>query len=394
MVCNYLHRLKEWADGYVDAILPKGSRQRRLVRDIWYKLLGRKTVAYRLEHMVKPGKPDLQFDVLCVPQKYYHAWSMSLIAGELSQKDISACMLDITDHYKDERLQAAFESLGEIPLVKLDQYINGNINYRAMVVMNDWDEKVTRPLINHALSQGKITIGMIEGINDFHDRDVKWSRNAYRTVEYLLLTGDHDKLFFDDKPDKAYVIGVPRLDELMKEAPVFPKPPKAVINLNFTYGVLAEKRKQWLKSAIKGCELAGIDYVITQHPADNGLVHKYPVSKDTMYDAIRKGSLVISRFGSIIIEALALGKPVVYHNPHHEKVIKFQDPMGAYSLSDSSETLAKAIQYELSLEVDYRQRANAFLEHHCAINQAKQPAISAAEAIEKIFASHEMKARV
>jgi hypothetical protein len=148
---------------------------------------------------------------------------------------------------------------------------------------------------------------------------------------------------------------VPRLKKLLKHEPNFPKKKLAVINMNFSYNVLADKAKFWLDSSIEGCKKAGIDYIITQHPADKTDLTGYPVTKKTMYEIIEEGSIAISRFGSTIIEALAMGKPCVYHNPHNEKVIKFQDPLNAYSLSDDSNSLADAINYELSLNIDYRE---------------------------------------
>ncbi len=326
-----------------------------------------------------------QYDVVFLPHKDYQVWTMGLIARELKKLGVSSCMMDLTDHYKDERSREAAKNFPDIPFKDLSFLLDEKISSSSLVCMNDWDKKVNRPLIQEAQKNNIKTIGIIEGINDFYDKDIKWERHAYQTVEYLLMTGEHDRQFFQNKKEKAVVIGVPRLKELMEEKVRFPKKPLAVINVNFSYGVLEDKRDMWISSAVEGCTRAGIDYIITKHPADKGDYSSYNVSTKNMYDTVREGSIIISRFGSIIIEALAMGKPAIYHNPHHEQVFKFQEPMGAYSLSNDSDSLAKAIDFESSLDVNYRERANKFLGHHSNINSKKDSAHLAAEAISEIL---------
>jgi chloramphenicol O-acetyltransferase len=70
-----------------------------------------------------------------------------------------------------------------------------------------------------------------------------------------------------------------------------------------------------------------------------------------------------------------MGKPCVYHNPHNEQVIKFQEPMGAYSVSKSSDSLAKAIKYELerSFTTSVREYSREFMEYHANIGDEEEP---------------------
>ncbi len=325
------------------------------------------------------------YDVVFLPHKDYQVWTMGLIARELKQLGMTSCIMDLTDHYKDERSREAAKKFPDIPFKDLSFLLDTKIVASSLICMNDWDPKVNRPLLKKSQKSNIKTIAIIEGINDFYDKDTGRERHAYQTVEYLLMTGEHDRQFFQDKKEKAVVVGIPRLKELMEEKVVFPQKPLAVINVNFSYGVLEDKRDMWISSAVEGCGEAGIDYIITKHPADTGDYSNYNVSTKNMYDTIREGSIIISRFGSIIIEALAMGKPAIYHNPHNEQVQKFQEPMSAYSLSNNSESLAKAIKFELELNVDYRERANKFLDYHSNINSDKDSAYLAAEAISKIL---------
>jgi hypothetical protein len=108
---------------------------------------------------------------------------------------------------------------------------------------------------------------------------------------------------------------------------------------------------------------------------DNGALEEYNMTDEDMYNTIRNCSVYISRFSGSIIEALAMGKPCIYHNPHNEKVLKFQEPMGAYSISDSAESLAKAIKYELkrSSKTPVREYSRKFMDYHANIHSNKEP---------------------
>ena len=137
--------------------------------------------------------------------------------------------------------------------------------------------------------------------------------------------------------------------------------------------MLTEKRDEWVSTTVEACKKAGIDYSISRHPADMGDFSQYQVTEMSMYEAIRQGTIFISRFGSGIIESIAMGKPAIYHNPHGEKVPKFQNPLGAYQVSDSVESLTKAIQTVLSSPKDPRPNAKKFLKLHASALQ-KVPA--------------------
>jgi glycosyltransferase involved in cell wall biosynthesis len=103
-----------------------------------------------------------------------------------------------------------------------------------------------------------------------------------------------------------------------------------------------------------------------------------------MYDAIRQGTLLISRFSSAILESLALGKPVIYHNPHREKAEKFQDSMGAYPVTASTAQLADAIRATLAdveSGMDVRSRAREYLHEHTNMFAEPGPAAQSAEVI-------------
>jgi len=86
------------------------------------------------------------------------------------------------------------------------------------------------------------------------------------------------------------------------------------------------------------------------------------------------------RFSSGILEAMAMGKPAIYHNPHCEKVDKFWEPMGAYPVTDNLESLAQFIR-KLIIKVPNRIDFNSFLEFHCEISKSKSSSENVADEI-------------
>jgi hypothetical protein len=171
---------------------------------------------------------------------------------------------------------------------------------------------------------------------------------------------------------------------------VAPSKRRAIINVNFTYGVLEDRRDEYVETAVKACKDIGLKYVITQHPADKADLSRFNVAKQSVYDLLDEGTILVSRFSTTILEALATGRPVVYHNPIKEKVPKFHQPLGAFSISDSVDSLKKSLQNELDF-IDnggnVRKRASLFLHFHCHAAAAEEPSEIAAQAIADVLAS-------
>jgi hypothetical protein len=338
---------------------------------------------------------QINFDVIFFCEADYHIRNASSIIRLLKDSGIRACLIDFTKFLGSGQRQLTEDekkSYKDVPLFDYSKDIYSLINLSRVEVgifFNDWG--INNQYIRELQRLGIKTLAINEGVNDF----LKLSEgflikiSPYRTCEYVILPGEYDTQFFKDRPDQYFVSGLPMIRKLYKEKVTFPKKPLAVINVNFTYGVLTWYRNLFVKTAIEGCKLAGVDYVITQHPMDNADLSEYNVTDKNMYDTIRGGSIFISRFSGAIIEALAMGKPCVYHNPHNEQMLKFQEPMGAYSISDSAQSLAKAIKYELdrSSKTPVREYSRKFMEYHANIGEKKEPAELITETIIKLMKS-------
>jgi glycosyltransferase involved in cell wall biosynthesis len=337
----------------------------------------------------------IKSEILFFCEANYHIRNAAPVVRKLKKEYERVSIIDMTGFLAGGKRKLNKKELKEyrdIDVISYDRNTYNNIDLNVLKVaifFNDWG--INNSFIRKLRHKGILTIGIDEGVNDFLKLGEGFTSkiSPYRTVEHVFLPGEFEIQFFKDRPGQHHIVGLPMIRKLYKEEVNFPKKPLAVINVNFTYGVLTWYRDLFVKTAVEGCKLAGIDYVLTQHPMDNADLSEYNVTDKNMYDTIRGGSIFISRFSGAIIEALAMGKPCVYHNPHNEKILKFQEPMGAYSISDSAESLAKAIKYELdrSSKTSVREYSRKFMEYHANIHSRKEPAELITETIIKLIKS-------
>ena len=341
-----------------------------------------------LKHAAASRIAGTCFDFAFAPHNDYHAVTAFPIAERLMQQDLSIAFISFEKVRTNEGAQVTLAALGAENAFDISDFIAAGHGCRNLIVFNDWDLPCTRPMTLDARQAGINTIGIVEGINDFDDIDTGLRRNAYRSVDWILGAGENDRQYFRDKEDRFRVVGFPRIADSLKRAYCPAKQPRAVINVNFSYGVLASERYRWLASAIEGCRLAGLDYLISQHPADRANLSGYPLDSRSFAELMAENAILISRFSSCIIEALAMGRAVVYHNPGVEKVAKFCNPLGAYSASVDAPGLARALQFELERQGSVIQRRGKFLEEHCDFSRNFNPHEKAALALHEIHVEY------
>jgi glycosyltransferase involved in cell wall biosynthesis len=344
---------------------------------------------------VKIAEENIEEEVLFFCEADYHLRNAVSIVRILEEKGYKVSVVDFTKFLSAGKRQLEKSEIYKFEDIDIESFNKKTYekidikNLKATIFFNDWG--INNRFIRKLRHKGILTIGIDEGVNDFLKLGEGFISkiSPYRTVEHVFLPGKFETQFFKDRPGQYHIVGLPIIRKLYKEEPTFPKKPVVAINVNFSYGVLTNCRENYVKTAIEGCRLAGVEYVITQHPMDDGILNDYNLSKKNMYDTIRDCSVYVSRFSGSIIEALAMGKPCVYHNPHNEKMIKFQEPMGAYSISDSAQSLAKAIKYELdrSSKTPVREYSRKFMEYHANIGEKKEPEELITETIIKLMKS-------
>lgn len=329
----------------------------------------------------------------------YHVRNFHPIAIQLSALGVKTCICDISGSgfFKYKRsmdgnefttLASELATLGNASLHKLDvkRYPPVFTNARAFIFSIDWG--FLRYLVFEAKRLGIPTIALYEGISDDNlaEPPTKAKPLPYRNVDHLLVPGAYYSSIYAKQ--NVTVVGMPTIERLFLEPVLFPERTTVLINVNFTYRVLEERRNDFVQSAVEACSTAGISFIFSQHPADTGDLSPYQAEADSIYDCIRRCSVLISRFSTCILEALALGKPVIYHNPHGERFPKFQqDPMGAFRIARTTGELTKALQ-EIESEIqngkDYRAAAADYLRHHANVFSGRHSECLAAEAIQKI----------
>lgn len=252
--------------------------------------------------------------------------------------------------------------------------------YEAVVVLNDWGP--TAKLVAAAKARAVPTFAKVEGVQDFDDRDTGRMRRPYRSVDVVLGQGINDERALPDM--EVQIVGSSRLERIWHAPPrsTWSRKPVAVINCNFTYGVLEEAQDSWVASALEACIAAGVTPLVSRHPASRYsssgvLVDRRPMSHLLASTA----DVLISRFSTVPFEAMARGVPFVYYNPHEESASAFQEPDGAFEICCDPAALSGAIVRALSWRGCYREKSAHFFRRQVDIDRDWSSSARAAEVI-------------
>jgi hypothetical protein len=191
----------------------------------------------------------------------------------------------------------------------------------AFVLGNDWGP-LERYWTRKYRQQGKPSICLQESVIHLGDssRRMEW-------CDYPFVQGPLSILPLQRQ--LVFLTGNPRYQDLR------PSPGEgqklALVNSNFTYGVHEGIRAPWIDNVVTACREAGYDYLISQHPRDRGDLSGYNWIRShagAVHGQLRSHAVLITRFSSLIHEAVALGRPVIYYNPHGEDMRYDFEPDG------------------------------------------------------------------
>jgi len=261
-----------------------------------------------------------------------------------------------------EHAASTLEALGASALV----YRPGDLaklKPRTLVLANDWGAQ-ERQIVAEARELGISTVCIQEGCLDFADEAIPRMRQA----DYVFLQGPA-MLRHLERPN-AIVTGNPKFDSL--RAYPFDRELPIMINCNFTYGVYENVRAEWMRESVEACRAAGRPFFVSQHPRDRGeLPPEYPVRRSdpsALLTQLKECSVVITRFSTVIYEALLLGRKVIYFNPHGEPFpIFLEDDTGAIPIARTREELVALLRAALIGEIDDGFQRRQFLLDHCAM---------------------------
>ena len=319
--------------------------------------------------------------VVLMPSVGYHVDEMGPLADELSARG-ERVVFAISDRRWPDVARALARY--EYPVVGCPDPGNWVGVAAGFVTLNDWGEQY-RNIVLEAKLQGVPTFGKVEGAQDFEDADVNWSRRAYRTVDHVLCQGRNDQSALAGA--STFVVGSSRLERIWQADPAAASEPLAVLNSNFTYGVLGDQREPWLSAATKSCDKASLPYIVSMHPSERPLGDFGPIAEAPMRHLLTHASTLISRFSTVPFESMARGVPFVYFNPHQERVPTFHTPNGAFETAADAEELANALMGVGKVGQSYREICSDFFLDQVDVDPIRTSAARAADVILSITSS-------
>ena len=338
----------------------------------WAKLRDRQRL-----HLTAAGTAaKLAGHVVLMPSAAYHIEELGPLAAALAEKSLPVAFM-VSDRrwdWTEPGLRA-----WDFPVFAFPDDMDWTKAIAAIVTLNDWGEAPHEAIVA-ANSYGVPTFAKVEGVQDFDDVDVHWTRNAYQTATHILCQGRNDEAALAHRT-ATHTVGSSRLEAIWNAPARRPGPDLAVVNLNFTYGVLEDAREMWVDTVMAATKQLGIPTVFSLHPAEKNRPKGADVSDLPIRHLMTKASVLISRFSTVPFEAMARGVPFVYHNPHDERVPTFLDPDGAFDISTSAEELAAAIEATRPYAGSYRDKAERFFRNQIDISDDADPAQRAATRI-------------
>ena len=260
-----------------------------------------------------------------------------------------------------ENSGATLEKLG-IPYQIIDIKTEAFNEFDCLFIATDWGHKELMA-INKFQKSNKPTICLQESVIHFSDhyKRMEWA-------DYPFIQGISTLRYLDR--EIYFLTGNPRYEFLTPEDPIIDN--IAIINCNFTYGIHEEIRATWIEDIVEACQETRFNYQIAQHPRDTGDLSDYNSIRSNasiIHNLIKKSSITITRFSSLIHESLALGRPVVYYNPHNEEMYYDFEPDDKYLvIAKSKNELVEALrrlhsnQRSLDHDTDFYE---SYIERHC-----------------------------
>ncbi len=197
-------------------------------------------------------------------------------------------------------------------------------------------------------------------------------------ADFALLQGPVMKKYVENP--QAIIVGNPKYDR--HRTANIPTKPRVMINCNFTYGVYEDQREAWVEAAVSACQELGLDFFVSQHPRDKGVLPEaYPVVRSnaaSIPGQLQETTILVTRFSTLVYEALILGRQVVYFDPMNEPypVIK-ENNNGAVFYAQNSSDLKSCLQAASAPPAEHARLVEQFLEDHCSDGGAVQKCIQA-----------------
>ncbi len=236
----------------------------------------------------------------------------------------------------------------------------------ALIVMCDWGGWPKR-MVQDAKTMQIPTVGHVEGPQDYLDTHIEDGyktkrRKPYSKVDYVFCLGRFDTQFFRNK--KTILTGSPRFDDFISLKKNIKTKYDIAINCNFSYGIYSDKAESWINDVVSVAESLKLNYNISQHIGDTTNLSNFNTYDKSIYDLIRGSEILVSRFSTVIIESMLIGKPVIYYNPHQEKQPTFLNSLGSFPSPKTKEDLKSSILEIKNNPAKWKEKFKFFLSEH------------------------------
>ena len=242
----------------------------------------------------------------------------------------------------------------------------------VMAFLNDWTKEVQR-VTAHCRRLKIATVCLQESVIDFGDHFKRMQQTDYAFVQ-------GSQTAYDLQKKTVYITGNPRYENLNRSTGQLNK--KIIINCNFTYNIYEDFRYTWLDMISETLDNLRLDYLIIQHPRDTGDLTRYrdfrKTNSATVHNILSDASVLITRFSSLIHEAIIMGIPVIYFNPQNERMkYGFDFNQSFIQLAGNKEELKTSIERVLQQQID-EEELKSYIIRHC-LPVTKKPSVIISE---------------
>jgi GT2 family glycosyltransferase len=336
------------------------------------------------------GAPLSELDALgpffgLVPQSRYHVSEVGPLGEELSARGATVAYLIPPEATRGVVDELAWYTdvvyAGDLAETKGKPVV-------GCFILNDWAPS-TNHLMDAVRAAGGTSFAKVEGVQDFADVDTGRERKPYQWADIILGQGPNAVASLPMKDVR--IVGSSRLERMAGEPEADANNDTVLINYNFTYGVLADAQDKWIRTCVEGARTDDLPYAISLHPAQEYVPStpeiKDHVARDPFSHLLLRSGTLITRFSTVVFEAMARGVPVVYYNPHGEQVPTFNNPQGSFVLVTDYDSLPEAIREAESWRGGYRARSKHFFDAQISIDENRRSEQRSADVILDVVGS-------
>jgi len=298
-----------------------------------------------------------------------HIRMFSGAAAELVARgrDVTFCTIA-----KYRRTVEALTELG-FPPVTLKRGLEMARPGDVAVIAVDWGPMQSQ-FVESFKAKGVRAVGQIE--------TVQYGKEGwYNLIEEALVWGPGDVAAFGVP---CHVVGYPVIERTLACQKGRPQGRRALINYKFTYSdSRSDPEHLWYEEAVGACEAAGLDLVISGHPANLAIPLDRRFTLTPVEELFNETSLLISRSSTVVVEALVSGLEAVLYPIEGEELAAFAEPLGAYDIAFNEEDLRRFVARHAETGGD-PDRARRFLDAHVSIDPERPSHLRVADAVEEI----------